>query len=80
MKQIPTSLATLNNLKAQSTGCWDGLSTSSSEAEDLCFKSLTFWIVTKKRGLESYSGRASSYLGRAEERMLALYSLLLRRQ
>lgn len=57
MKQIQTSLAGLNNLKAQSTGFQDGLSTSSCESEDLCFMGLTFWIVTKKEGVEGYSGR-----------------------
>lgn len=53
MKQIQTSLAGLNNLKAQSTGFSEGLSTSSCESEDLCFMSLTFWMVTKKEGLQA---------------------------
>jgi hypothetical protein len=57
MKQIQTSLAGLNNLKAQSTGCLDGLRTSSCESEDLCFTSLVFQIVTKKEGVESNSRR-----------------------
>lgn len=62
MKQIQTSLAGLNNLKAQSTGFQDGLSTSSYESEDLCFTSLTFWKVTKE-GLKSIRESNKQYVG-----------------
>lgn len=52
IKQIHASLAGLNNLKEQSTDC---------ESQGLCYTSLTFWIVTKKKRLKAIQEQMREY-------------------